>query len=32
MPNSNITCYGEFPWVFKDGKRIMFEGCGIRGM
>jgi hypothetical protein len=25
-PNNNITCYGEFPWVFKDGKRIMFEG------
>ena len=31
MPNSNHG-FGEFPWVFKDGKRIMFEGCGIRGM
>ena len=25
-PAGNIRCYGEFPWVFKDGVRMMFEG------
>ena len=23
---NNISCYGEFPWVFKDGVRMLFEG------
>ena len=22
----NIRCYAEFPWVFKDGMRLLFEG------